>query len=225
MFCSRCGAALVEGAAFCPACGTPVPAAAVVAAPVAAVPPQFPSSTPVAPAAYAAVGAPIAIPFALMAPYAGFWLRFVAYVIDAIVIGIVALPLIVVLALMTGLTAALSAVAGAGDHPDPNALFATTGFVFFLLLLFPLIIGGEWLYFAWMESSTWQATLGKKALGLIVTDMEGRRLTFGRATGRFFSKIVTGFIPLGIGYIMAGFTAKKQALHDFIAGTLVLRKT
>jgi uncharacterized RDD family membrane protein YckC len=55
--------------------------------------------------------------------------------------------------------------------------------------------------------------------------MEGRRLTFGRATGRFFSKIVTGFIPLGIGYIMAGFTEKKQALHDFIAGTLVLRKT
>lgn len=223
MFCSRCGAALVEGAGFCPACGTPVPASvAVVASPIASAPSPFPSS---APAAYAPVGAPLPVPFSLMAPYAGFWLRFVAYVIDAIIIGIVALPLVVVLAVMTGLTATLAAVAGGGEHPDPNALFATTGFVFFLLLLFPLIIGGEWLYFAWMESSTWQATLGKKALGLIVTDMEGRRLTFGRATGRFFSKIVTGFIPLGIGYIMAGFTEKKQALHDFIAGTLVLRKT
>jgi uncharacterized RDD family membrane protein YckC len=57
-----------------------------------------------------------------------------------------------------------------------------------------------------------------------VTDLNGRTLTFGRATGRFFAKIVSGLIPLGIGYIMAGFTEKKQALHDMIAGTLVLRK-
>ena len=84
MFCSRCGAALVEGAAFCPACGTPVPAAAVVAAPIAAALPPFPTSAPVAPAGYAPTGAPIAVPFALMAPYAGFWLRFVAYVIDGL---------------------------------------------------------------------------------------------------------------------------------------------
>jgi len=81
-----------------------------------------------------------------------------------------------------------------------------------------------WLYYAWMESSSWQGTLGKKALGLIVTDLEGRRVTFGRATGRYFSKMITGLIPLAIGYIMAGFTAKKQAIHDMIAGCLVLRK-
>jgi uncharacterized RDD family membrane protein YckC len=81
-----------------------------------------------------------------------------------------------------------------------------------------------WLYYAWMESSRYQGTLGKMALGLIVTDLEGRPVTFARASGRYFAKIITGFIPLGIGYAMAGFTEKKQALHDIIAGCLVLRK-
>jgi len=81
----------------------------------------------------------------------------------------------------------------------------------------------QWLYFSLMESSAWQATLGKKALGLTVTDLEGRRISFGRATGRYFAKIISSLI-LFIGYIMAGFTEKKQALHDLIAGTLVLRK-
>lgn len=63
------------------------------------------------------------------------------------------------------------------------------------------------------------------ALGLTVTDLQGRRVTFARASGRFFAKIITGLIPLAIGYIMAGFTEKKQALHDMIASCLVLRKT
>jgi uncharacterized RDD family membrane protein YckC len=74
-----------------------------------------------------------------------------------------------------------------------------------------------------MESSAWQGTLGKKALGLTVTDLEGRRISFGRATGRYFAKIISTLI-LCIGYMMAGFTERKQALHDMIAGTLVLRK-
>jgi uncharacterized RDD family membrane protein YckC len=80
------------------------------------------------------------------------------------------------------------------------------------------------IYYAWMESSSHQGTLGKMALGLIVTDLEGRRITFARASGRYFAKIITGLIPLGIGYMMAGFTEKKQALHDMIASCLVLRK-
>jgi len=81
----------------------------------------------------------------------------------------------------------------------------------------------NWLYYALLESSAWQATLGKKALGLEVTDLEGRRISFGRATGRFFAKMISALI-LWIGFIMAGFTEKKQALHDMIAGTLVIRK-
>jgi uncharacterized RDD family membrane protein YckC len=75
-----------------------------------------------------------------------------------------------------------------------------------------------------MESSEWQATLGKKALGLVVTDMAGNRVSFGRSTGRHFGKMLTNLIPAFIGYIMAGFTDKKQALHDMLAGCLVLRR-
>lgn len=75
-----------------------------------------------------------------------------------------------------------------------------------------------------MECSEWQATVGKKALGLVVTDMEGRRVSFWRATGRHFAKIVTNMIPLLIGYIMASFTDKRQALHDMIAGCLILHR-
>jgi uncharacterized RDD family membrane protein YckC len=79
------------------------------------------------------------------------------------------------------------------------------------------------LYYSVMESSPWQATLGKRALGLQVTDLQGRRISFGRATGRYFAKIVSG-LTLSIGYLMAGFTRRKQALHDIIAECLVVRR-
>jgi len=79
-----------------------------------------------------------------------------------------------------------------------------------------------WLYFAGMESSANQATLGKRAMGLQVTDLEGDRIGFGKATGRYFAKIISALI-LFIGYFMIGFTEKKQGLHDMIAGTLVIK--
>ena len=81
---------------------------------------------------------------------------------------------------------------------------------------------GSWIYEVAMESSAKQATVGKMALGLKVTDLEGRRISFARATGRHFAKLISGMIFL-VGYIMAGFTQRKQALHDMIAGTLVQR--
>lgn len=94
------------------------------------------------------------------------------------------------------------------------------------------VLGGEsrgglqtlagWLYFALMESSRHQATLGKMALGMRVTDLEGERISFLRATGRYFAKILSALI-LFIGFIMIGFTQKKQGLHDMLAGTLVVR--
>lgn len=80
----------------------------------------------------------------------------------------------------------------------------------------------SWLYFALLESSDKRATLGKMACGLIVTDLAGGRIGFGRATGRFFAKFLSSLI-LMIGYLMAAFTQRKQCLHDMIAGTLVLR--
>ncbi len=80
-----------------------------------------------------------------------------------------------------------------------------------------------WLYFSLLESSPKQATAGKMAIGIIVTDLQGNRISFGRATGRYFAKIVSAII-IFIGYIMAGFTQKKQALHDMISGCLVINK-
>jgi uncharacterized RDD family membrane protein YckC len=85
--------------------------------------------------------------------------------------------------------------------------------------LLGLVVG--WLYFALQESSTAQATLGKRALGIKVTDANGRRIGFGRATGRFFGKILSGLV-FAIGFMLAGWTERKQALHDFLAGTLVV---
>lgn len=81
----------------------------------------------------------------------------------------------------------------------------------------------NWLYFAIMESSSTQATFGKQALGLIVTDTWGNPISFAKATGRHFGKIISGLI-FGIGFFMIAFTEKKQGLHDILAGCLVLNK-
>jgi uncharacterized RDD family membrane protein YckC/outer membrane lipoprotein-sorting protein len=78
-----------------------------------------------------------------------------------------------------------------------------------------------WIYMTALESSSWQASIGKKVLGLKVTDEAGNRIGFGRANARFWSKVLSGI--LCIGYIMVAFTKKKQGLHDKIAGTFVLK--
>ena len=80
-----------------------------------------------------------------------------------------------------------------------------------------------WLYFALTESSEMQATPGKRCCKIIVTDLHGNRVSFGRASGRYFAKIVS-VLTLGIGFLMAGLTQRKQALHDLIADCLVLRR-
>ena len=218
MFCSRCGTSLPEGTTFCSSCGAPVsnlssaPVAGVPAAPAGAYPPAAGFATP--------PGA-VAMPYIPPVPYAGFWLRAVAYLIDGLIMGVVAVPIIIALAVLTGASAAIQSL----SSDNAEQALAGASFGIFLFVLVVVLLGGIWLYYALTESSAWQGTLGKKALGLIVTDLDGRRVTFARATGRFFSRIITGLVPLFIGYILAGITAKKQALHDMIAGTLVLRKT
>jgi uncharacterized RDD family membrane protein YckC len=142
--------------------------------------------------------------------YAGFWLRFVAAILDGLILLI---PRLIISGALTGLAG------GMNNHANPNDPTALMG-----VLAADLIgIVMEWLYFALMESSKHQATLGKMALGLKVTDLQGNRISFGRATGRYFGKIISGLI-LFIGYMMAGWTEKKQALHDMMASTLVIRK-
>jgi uncharacterized RDD family membrane protein YckC len=154
--------------------------------------------------------------------YAGFWLRFVALIIDGIIIGVAQSFIIVPILAVAGLGFA-SGVENM-DFSDPGE---TAGMIVGIIAL----VGTYWilatiiqiLYFTFMESSKYQATIGKMALGLIVTDMNGAPLDFSKALIRNLSKIVSNVTML-IGYIMAGFTEKNQALHDIIAGALVVKK-
>ena len=93
----------------------------------------------------------------------------------------------------------------------------TFGVAWFSIFFLP------WVYEAIMLSSEKQATLGKMVLGIAVTDVNGRRITFARATGRHFAKWLSALI-LGVGFLMAAFTERKQALHDMIADTLVVNR-
>lgn len=131
--------------------------------------------------------------------YAGFLTRFAAAFVDGILLAIVNFPLGMVIGSTMGPTVEAQVVAQISG----------------------VIIG--WLYAALLESSDMQGTLGKKLCGIKVVDLDGRRVSFGRATGRHFGKILSGLILL-IGYIMAAFTEKKQALHDMMAGCLVVKR-
>jgi len=160
MFCPKCGKQNDNRTAlYCQACGATLVAQAV---------PQTVSETGV---------------------YAGFWIRFVAAIIDALIISVGA-----------GLVAA-----------------GTLGGGFLVGLV------GPWLYEAFMLSSDWQATVGKRAMSIAVTGYDGGRISFARATGRHFAKYISGFL-LGIGFIMVAFTERKQGLHDMIAETLVVHR-
>lgn len=208
MYCSKCGANVPEGVAFCAACGQPTGSVATSSQPTAAASPVYPSPPPTWPA-------PVAAP---TVAYAGFWLRFVALIIDALILLFVRRLILLPFGLQTGM--GMTGIFRGRQPQDLSQLVPMMGLMFRMFIITAVM---TWLYSSLMESSAWQSTLGKKALGLTVTDLEGRRISFGRATGRYFAKYVSK-ITLGIGYIMAGFTAKKQALHDMIAGTLVLRK-
>lgn len=86
-----------------------------------------------------------------------------------------------------------------------------------------IVVAIQWLYFAFLESGRNQATFGKKAMGLKVTNLNGERITFAQATGRYFGKIISSLI-LCIGYLMMLWDDKKQTLHDKMAGTLIVKK-
>jgi uncharacterized RDD family membrane protein YckC/Tfp pilus assembly major pilin PilA len=130
--------------------------------------------------------------------YAGFWRRVAAYLVDY--------GLLLIGGILLGVVSGLLGTA--------EQTIEVIGVVYAFF--------GFWLYCAVMESSPRQATFGKVALGIKVTDVAGERIGFGRATGRYFGEILSG-LSLGIGYLMAGFTRQRQALHDKMAGTLVVR--
>jgi uncharacterized RDD family membrane protein YckC len=151
--------------------------------------------------------------------YAGFWRRYVALIID----GIISTPVMLILLLPFGLTGALTAVIGKAVDDPESIPVAMAGLWVFIVAAIVLSVLGNWLYHAVMESSSFQGTFGKKVLGMAVTDLDGQRISFSRATGRHFGKFLSGLI-MNIGFIMAAFTEKKQALHDILAGCLVVRR-
>jgi uncharacterized RDD family membrane protein YckC len=207
MFCSKCGSNLSPGSAFCQVCGTAA-ATAAAAAPALA-DGSMSAATAVSPH-WLPAGTRV---------YAGFWLRVVACLIDSVLLGGVLGAIFVPSFLLGGFGAAFKAMAR-NRQPDPAAIVAFASSI--ALFVGASVLAG-WLYYAYFESSEWQGTVGKKVMNLVVTDLEGNRVTFGRASGRYFARFITKLIPFGIGFVLAGITEKKQALHDIIASCLVLR--
>ncbi len=138
-----------------------------------------------------------------------------AAIIDAILVRVVVHPVAAIFGIGGLAASGLGLGHGLGVASLPLLIFGGG-------VLAALTIGASWLYEALMESSSYQATLGKMIFGMKVTDLYGNRISFGRATGRHFAKWLSGMI-LCIGYIMVGFTERKQGLHDMLAGTLVRR--
>ena len=213
-FCNKCGAQNAAGAQFCNRCGastSPTPGVGptgVVSPPSAS--PSFASSDP----ASSNLASPYSTPATAYQAvarvgYGGFWIRVVAAIIDAIILRVVVAPVGMIFGGL-GMAGTLSGIHHTG-------LGILGGGITIILLIF-----GSWLYEAFMESSSYQATLGKMIFGMKVTDLNGNRISFERATGRHFAKWLSAMI-LGIGYIMVGFTERKQGLHDLLAGTLVRR--
>lgn len=182
------------------------PAALVPAAAAAPGPPA-----PLLPAA-AAPAVAYAPPAVVSGPrYGGFWIRVVAYLLDSVILSVITTPIVIIFLL----PAVLKAIDQINRNQEPPLeLFAS------LFIIIPLVWILQWLYEALLTSSSWQGTVGKRVVRLKVTDAAGNRISFGRATGRFFGKIVSGMI-MDIGFIMVAFTERKQGLHDMIAGTLV----
>ena len=204
IYCNRCGSQNSAFAKFCANCGTPFSSEVQPSVPPAAEPEVSPR--PPSPAWPPAV----TYPSVLTVRYGGFWIRFVAVIIDGILVGIVVWPVALLMTVAIGLAGHSVSMPGIGI----NLVSVVVRLAFSAL--------AKWIYEASMESSSRQATVGKMALALKVTDLEGKRISFARASGRHFAKYISGMILL-IGYIMAGFTERKQALHDMIAGTLVQR--
>jgi uncharacterized RDD family membrane protein YckC len=143
----------------------------------------------------------------------GFWIRFVAYMVDGFIVT-------VVLGILIGIVIVAIALGGRSLDDDAETLLIVADVV--ALIVASIVI--NWLYEALLTSSPRGAALGKQILDLRIVRADGAQLSFGRATARHFLKyMVTPLVPLFIGYLMAAFTARKRALHDVLAETLVIR--
>jgi uncharacterized RDD family membrane protein YckC len=148
--------------------------------------------------------------------YGGFWIRFVAVIIDGIILGVVGFIVGLPLRMILGVSSISVA-----QSQDPSAALAMLPALMGMMgvsMLINLVIGLTYdIYFVSQKGGT----IGKLALGLQIIRLDGSRLSVGQAAGRYFAKILSSMILL-IGYIMAGFDAEKRSLHDRICGTLVI---
>ena len=199
MYCTNCGAHNPDAAKYCQQCGGALPGSAPEFAP-----PVPPMTAPPAPAVH----------------YAGFWRRFLAHVIDRLILGVInaLLVLLFFLNVLRNIADLCTSNCDLDLIAFPATLVSLLLSVVWLAILVQVIY---FLYCAGFESSRSQATPGKMALGIIVTDGRYQRITFARALGRNLGKIISGLI-LMIGFIMAGLTARKQALHDLLADCVVI---
>jgi uncharacterized RDD family membrane protein YckC len=156
------------------------------------------------------------------ANYASFGARLLAMIIDYIIICVMQFVVIAPIMTMLGLGVA-SQVDGSGNITEEQAIGMAGAIIAAVSSAILLTYAIAILYFAIMESSKAQASVGKMALSIKVTDMDGQRISFGKALLRSIGKIISGMI-IYIGYLMAAFTEKKQALHDMIASTQVVKK-
>lgn len=140
-------------------------------------------------------------------PYVGFWWRVIAALIDGVILSVV-----------IGIVMTIFGVSLFSGGASPEAAISAMGLFQLLGLIIVVTYDGV------MQASSLQATLGKLAIGAIVTDKNGERLSYGKSFLRAICKIPSQMI-LFIGYLMVAFTARKQGLHDIMAGTLVLKKS
>ncbi len=201
MFCPKCGKETDASGKFCQWCGADIEHVAIRApAPVQEEEDDGPD----------------------IGVYAGLGRRFVAFIVDLVLVLLLGLVTVSGLGLFRGLQ---NAYFYAVQHipADQLTVEGTTGALVGSILAAygVLLVIVPWLYFAGFESSRSQATPGKVLMGLVVTDMEGSKPTFARTSLRFFAKYISTII-IFIGFLMIGFTKKRQGLHDKIAGCLVL---
>ncbi|WP_081621794.1 RDD family protein [Thioalkalivibrio sp. ALE11] len=201
VFCTQCGTKAEEDSRYCGACGAKLPVAETVA----------PGSTAVSrgtpkPDAHRPQEDDDADRF----QHAGFWYRFLAWIIDYLILFVGALFIVFPIGFIYGWT-----MSGSAPPAQIESEAEVIGNIIGIMIW--------WLYWTLFESSDWQGTPGKRMLGLRVTDEEGRPIGFGRANARYWSKILST-IMLFIGFLMIAFTRRKQGLHDIIAATLVLRR-
>jgi uncharacterized RDD family membrane protein YckC len=175
------------------------------------------------PPALTAAAAPHALPTtnaATLEDYAGFWKRVAAYILDFIILYI---PNVLLQKAMGGdaAEAAMKQAQLAAPNDAHVMIEAVSQFYTTMMPTILIMTVITWLYFAFCESSAWQGTIGKLAMGIRVTDMLGARISLPRALGRYPAKYLSAFI-FCIGYLMVAWTQRKQGLHDLIVNTLVL---